>query len=291
MQPRLAPQNPFPAALIDLLHAYLHLLYPIEGSLHASVSPSHITLAGDSSGASLCLSLVQVILATQEAQKSASPMVMFNGRQVVLPVPAGIAAISAAPDQTLALPSFEANGATDILAATMPLLRPNFPACDIWPSNPPRGQVYCETSAVCHPLVSPTSATSWVGAPSMYFAAGLGERLVDSVKVIARNAALQGVIVQWDGFELMPHSWPLLFRSWPQTDLCCQHVAAACLDFTTGQPVSRSKVLHIDGSESDGPNLEDLTKLDMDTVNAMMRAKQASMKDIVRPAGSLKARF
>jgi len=290
IQPRLAPQSPFPAALIDLLYAYLNLLYPVQGSVHAAVPPSKITLAGDSSGACLCLSLVQVILATQRAQGSPSPIVLFNGRRVSLPMPAGIATVSAAPDQTLALPSFKANGETDTLGGTMPMLRPDYPACDIWPCDPPRGQVYCETSAVCHPLVSPTSATSWKGAPPMYFAAGLGERLVDSVKVIARNAAMQEVVVQWDGFELMPHIWPLLFRSWPQTDWCCQRVASACMEFSNGAPTERSKTLHLDGSESDGPDLRELTKLDMDTVKALMRSQQSGMKDIVRPTSSPSSR-
>lgn len=44
---RLAPQNPFPAALIDALQSYLALLYPPPGAFHDAVKPEHIVFAGD----------------------------------------------------------------------------------------------------------------------------------------------------------------------------------------------------------------------------------------------------
>jgi len=44
---RLAPQNPFPAALLDALVSYFTLLYPPPGSIHEPVSPSDIVFGGD----------------------------------------------------------------------------------------------------------------------------------------------------------------------------------------------------------------------------------------------------
>lgn len=44
---RLAPQNPFPAALIDALQSYLTLLYPPPGAFHEAVKPENIIVAGD----------------------------------------------------------------------------------------------------------------------------------------------------------------------------------------------------------------------------------------------------
>jgi acetyl esterase/lipase len=44
---RLAPQHPFPAALMDALMSYLALLYPPEGAFHDPVKPEHIVFAGD----------------------------------------------------------------------------------------------------------------------------------------------------------------------------------------------------------------------------------------------------
>lgn len=44
---RLAPQNPFPAAIVDALVAYLTLLYPPPDAYHEPVKPEHIVFAGD----------------------------------------------------------------------------------------------------------------------------------------------------------------------------------------------------------------------------------------------------
>jgi len=47
---RLAPQHPFPAALVDAVHAYKYLIDPPDGALHTAVSPDNIILAGSSAG-------------------------------------------------------------------------------------------------------------------------------------------------------------------------------------------------------------------------------------------------
>lgn len=44
---RLAPQNPFPAALIDALQSYLTLLHPPKGAFHDPVRPENIVVSGD----------------------------------------------------------------------------------------------------------------------------------------------------------------------------------------------------------------------------------------------------
>jgi acetyl esterase/lipase len=44
---RLAPQNPFPAAMLDGLVTYLNLLYPPPGSIHDAVQPGNIVISGD----------------------------------------------------------------------------------------------------------------------------------------------------------------------------------------------------------------------------------------------------
>lgn len=50
---RLAPQEPFPAALIDAVVAYKHLIEPPPDALHEAIDPSKIVLAGDSAGVSV----------------------------------------------------------------------------------------------------------------------------------------------------------------------------------------------------------------------------------------------
>lgn len=44
---RLAPQHPFPAALLDALVSYFTLLYPPPDAYHDPVQPEHVVLAGD----------------------------------------------------------------------------------------------------------------------------------------------------------------------------------------------------------------------------------------------------
>lgn len=68
VQHRLAPQKPLPAAILDILVAYLSLLYPLPDLYHKPVPASHIVLAGDSSGAQAALSIIQVIFATRIRQ-------------------------------------------------------------------------------------------------------------------------------------------------------------------------------------------------------------------------------
>lgn len=44
---RLAPQHPFPAALVDALVSYMTLLYPPPNAFHEPVRPEHIVFSGD----------------------------------------------------------------------------------------------------------------------------------------------------------------------------------------------------------------------------------------------------
>jgi acetyl esterase/lipase len=49
---RLAPQHPFPAALIDAVVAYNYLIAPPQG-VHTPIDPNKLVIAGDSAG--VCL--------------------------------------------------------------------------------------------------------------------------------------------------------------------------------------------------------------------------------------------
>ena len=152
---RVAPQNPFPAALLDIFIAYLFLLYPPPLSFHEAVPASSIIFAGESGGASLCLSLIQTILGLRNIQLRNNPMLRFNGQEVEIPMPAGIAGIIGGTDQALALPSWTKNAKFDWLADESPSTRPGSQSCDIWPSTPPRAHIYCDAALLHHPLVSP----------------------------------------------------------------------------------------------------------------------------------------
>lgn len=86
---RLAPEDPYPAALEDTLEAYRYLL-------GKGYDPQHITLCGESAGGGLCYSLCLKL------------------RELELPQPAGIIAISPWTDLTGSGSSYEENREKDV---------------------------------------------------------------------------------------------------------------------------------------------------------------------------------
>lgn len=56
---RLAPQYPFPCALLDVLACYLHLINPPPSG--AVIRPDHIVIMGDSAGAGMALVLMTIL--------------------------------------------------------------------------------------------------------------------------------------------------------------------------------------------------------------------------------------
>ena len=151
---RLAPQNPFPAALLDALVSYFTLLYPSPESFHEAIDPKHIVFAGDSAGGNLCLVLLQTILELRRQNVK----IVWNGEKREVPIPAGVALSSPWMDLTASSPSCGKNGGFDYLPpmGTGVEERKQPPPCVAWPSNPPRRNLYAE-DAVRHRLESHTS--------------------------------------------------------------------------------------------------------------------------------------
>lgn len=208
---RLAPQNPFPAALLDAFISYLSLLYPPAGAHHKPIPASQIVFAGDSAGGNISVVLLQTLLQTHRAAPTGTvPTVLFHGKEVELPLPAGLALSSPSLDLTRSMPSTETNALYDYLPPPSIALTKS-PHCAIWPANPPRAYLYCEGSMFCHPLVSPLSAESWAGAPPIFVVSG-EEMLADEGKAFVQKTAGQGVTVAWEQYEAMPHCFALLLQ-------------------------------------------------------------------------------
>ncbi|POS83284.1 hypothetical protein EPUL_005252 [Erysiphe pulchra] len=198
---RLAPQNPFPAPLLDVLLVYMSLLYPPPDSYHTPVSPSDIVIAGDSAGGNLSYALLQLIL---EVQRS-SVKIMWYGEERVLPVPGGVACLSPWLDITSSLPSNITNQPFDYL----PKHELQFKSSGIWPADPPRKYMYANDSLVSHPLVSPVTGINWSGSCPVYVAVGW-ELLADENKFTIMQMVNQGVKVIYEEYEAMPHCFGLL---------------------------------------------------------------------------------
>lgn len=210
---RLSPQHPFPAALLDAFLAYVSLLSPADDSFHSATPASHIILAGDSAGGSLALCLLQLLIHLQRTLPLRT--ITFNNRTVPIPLPAGVATLSGWTDLTRCLPSWIHNAPFDYLPP--PLTRDviaRFPKCDLWPTDPLRGDLYCDTSMMCHPLVSPLAAMDWHGSCPIWFGYGQ-EMLLDEGKALAARMAKQRVTVAWEEWEAMPHCFAQLFEWLP----------------------------------------------------------------------------
>ena len=207
---RLAPQHAFPAALLDAFLAYLSLLYPPPNALHSPVPASHIVFSGDSAGASLALSLLQLLLHLRCLPPTSS--IRFHSYIIPtpIPLPAGAALSSAWTDLTRSMPSNLLNAPYDYLPPPLtPSAIARFPSCALWPTDPLRGDLYCDVSMLCHPLVSPLAARGWRGSCPLWFGYGQ-ELLLDEGKAVAARAARQGVRVEWDEWEAMPHCFAQL---------------------------------------------------------------------------------
>ena len=218
---RLAPQGAFPSQLLDALMVYLSLIYPPPGSLHEAIPASNIVLAGDSAGANLVFALLQLLLQLQRSSpNNQQPTVNFHGTQVAVPLPAAATGAAGWFDISRALPSITHNEKYDYLPP------PNhddatsrFPSDSIWPTTPPRGDLFCTLSLLDHPLVSPVLADSWAGAPPLYFNTG-EEMLTDEIKVLASRAAQQNVPVEFEEYQAMPHCFAMLLPTLPTSDRC-----------------------------------------------------------------------
>lgn len=232
---RLAPQTAFPGQLIDAFNAYLYLLYPPEGSLHEAVPASDIVFAGDSAGGNLAFALLQLLLQLHRSKKDASgdPTVKYNGKEVAVPLPAGVAGLSTWFDVARSSPSLHDNAKWDYLPPPREDARVPFPKDDVWPANPPRGDLFCDLSLIDHPLVSPLTATDWSASPPLWIMEG-DDLLYDENAVVATRAREQGVVVQWEHYEAMPHVFNMLVPHLATSISCYKNWAQFAKDCVDG---------------------------------------------------------
>ena len=274
---RLAPQNPFPAALLDGLISYLSLLYPPPAdSFHAPVPASHVVLAGDSAGGNICLSLVQLLL---QINRSNMKSISFHNHTInlPLPLPAACSTLAAWLDITRSMPSITKNARYDYLPP--PITREKasrFPPCEVWPTKPPRGDLYSDISMLCHPLVSPLAAKDWTGSCPLWFCYG-EEMLADDVQVVASKAAKQGVTVVSEQWEAMPHCFALVLLGSSMSKKAYQSWARFCQEAIKGEGI-KTKGLWIEAKTETEKEVqvEDLCKISDREVRERMEAAKVA---------------
>ncbi|KAJ2992874.1 hypothetical protein HDV02_002775 [Globomyces sp. JEL0801] len=149
----LAPQHPYPCALIDAVSAYLYLL--------ESYPPAKIVIMGDSAGGGLSIATIMVL------------------RDMQLPLPAGGFCLSPWVDLTLSCDSMQTNKHTDFLN--------DLNIHDKRLIN--RIHYYTADEYLKEDYISPFWSTDFGGLPPLLLQAGGAERLLDEIVSISVAAA------------------------------------------------------------------------------------------------------
>jgi acetyl esterase/lipase len=162
---RLAPENPYPAAVDDALAAY-------EGLLQSGIDPLDIAFAGESAGGGLAVAT------------------LVNARDRGLPLPASAFLMSPYADLTLAGATMESRRAAD------PLLSPE--------ALQARVPDYTAGQDAALGLISPIFA-DLSGLPPLIIQAGTHEVLLDDAVRLAERAITADVEVTLDITPGVPH--------------------------------------------------------------------------------------
>ena len=166
---RLAPENPFPAALEDAISAYRWLMAQ-------EFKPADIIIAGDSAGGGLALATA---LALRDAGEA---------------LPIAVVCLSPWADLTLTGKSYQSKAKTDPVLTAEKLRR--------WASS------YTDEKNLTNPLVSPVYA-DFHGFPPLLIQVGSEEVVLDDATQVTEKAKAAGVDVTlkvWPGMWYVWHA-------------------------------------------------------------------------------------
>jgi epsilon-lactone hydrolase len=198
---RLAPENPFPAAVEDGIRAYVWLL--------STGIPAHrIVLGGDSAGGGLAIATA---LAAAEAGHD---------------VPAGVYAFSPFLDMTLTSASMTDPQSPDPVGSLLEYQN--------------LVKRYLRDADPRHPHASPLFA-DLSGLPPVHLEAGEIERLVDDARRFATKALAAGVQVGITVTEGAIHNFPHIARDTPEAAAALDRVGAFIVEMTRVAPGIRGE--------------------------------------------------
>jgi acetyl esterase/lipase len=173
---RLAPENPFPAAVEDATEAYRWLLA-------SGLEPSNLAVAGDSAGGGLTLA---TLLALRDAREA---------------LPAAGVCLSPWTDLEGTGASAQPGGADDPLLELAGLRE--------------MGLHYAGPANLRHPLAAPLHA-DYGGLPPLLIQVGTREILLDDSTRVAERARASGVDVTLDPWEGLIHVWQMFGPAMPE---------------------------------------------------------------------------
>jgi epsilon-lactone hydrolase len=169
---RLAPEHPFPAAVEDALSAYQWLL-------ERGVAPEEVTIAGDSSGGGLALSLLQML------------------KQQRAPLPGAV---------VLLCPWIDLRLERDVRDATSPVSTDDARHC---------AGLYLAGHSPHDPLLDPLVA-DLTGFPPILIQEASGDPRLEDAKALAVRARAHGVSVRLELYPVDAHGFQLFWSFLPE---------------------------------------------------------------------------
>src|SRR5579863_5713664 len=173
---RLAPENPFPAAVDDAVAAYRWLI-------DQGYKPSKIVISGDSAGGGLVLAA------------------LLSAREAGLPMPAAAVPISPWADLEGTGESVKTKASRDPMVNLEGLSG--------------MAKAYIGNQDPRHPLASPIHA-DYRGLPPMLIQVGEAEILLDDATRVAERAKAAGINVQLEVWDDMIHVWHVFAKILPE---------------------------------------------------------------------------
>jgi epsilon-lactone hydrolase len=193
---RLAPEHPFPAALDDAVRAYGWML-------ERGVPPEHVTLAGDSAGAGLVLSLLLTI------------------KERGLPLPGAAVMLCPAVDLTFGLlvpPPDDAQAETALAFGRLAVA------------------AYLGDHPIDDPLVSPLRA-DLSGLPPMLIQAATGDLQRPDAQALADRAGSHGVDVRLELYPVDTHVFHFFWSFLPEAADALESAGRFAAGIRSGEPV------------------------------------------------------
>lgn len=182
---RLAPENPFPAAVDDSIIAYQYLM-------NKGIEPKNIILAGDSAGGGLTLAI------------------LLRLRELELQMPNKAILVSPWVDLTTSTASYEKNKKKDLLLDIEDLKQ--------------AAKQYAGKQPLRHPLISPVYA-NLKGLPPLFIQVGTHEQLYDEIIKLKEKAEKAQVEVHLDEYEKMIHSFQLMDKLIPESKKAIEKIS------------------------------------------------------------------
>jgi epsilon-lactone hydrolase len=193
---RLAPEHPFPAALDDAVRAYGWML-------ERGVPPEHVTLAGDSAGAGLVLSLLLTL------------------KERGLPLPGAAVMLCPAVDLTFGLlvpPPDDAQAETALAFGRLAVA------------------AYLGDHPIDDPVVSPLRA-DLSGLPPMLVQAATGDLQRPDAQALADRAGSHGVDVRLELYPVDTHVFHFFWSFLPEAADALESAGRFAARIRSGEPV------------------------------------------------------